>query len=250
MKCSKCEKEFDDKLKKKWSRWCPDCRKPLYNPIKRKQKYQLHRDQELQQCHKYYQENKDKYHQQNKIKHQILKQNILSHYSKGKICCKKCGKTNINILSIDHIKGGGIKHTKEICGSVRGGGVYLYRWLLKNNYPKGFQVLCMNCQFIKRQEKGECGKITIIKDKVYRDKRKLNIISHYSNGTCKCAICGETDMRCLSLDHINNDGTEHRKIMGGSGRYTYDYLKKNNYPNDPPLQVLCINCNFEKELTK
>ena len=32
----------------------------------------------------------------------------------------------------------------------------LYNWLIKNNFPSGFQTLCMNCQFIKREENREC----------------------------------------------------------------------------------------------
>lgn len=61
-------------------------------------------------------------------------------------------------LSIDHIKGGGNKHLKLIKGN-------LYNWLIKNNFPTGFQTLCMNCQFIKRYENNECsqwcnGKVT------------------------------------------------------------------------------------------
>jgi hypothetical protein len=35
------------------------------------------------------------------------------------------------------------------------GGLEFYRWLIKNNYPEGYQTLCMNDQFIKKAENKE-----------------------------------------------------------------------------------------------
>lgn len=44
---------------------------------------------------------------------------------------------------IDHINGNGSKHRKKLNNTD------MYRWLIKNKYPEGFQVLCMNCNFAK-----------------------------------------------------------------------------------------------------
>jgi hypothetical protein len=81
-----------------------------------------------------------------------LKLTVLTHYSgtNPPQCANPYGEhkepyTNIKALSIDHINGGGNKHRKTI-------GWSLYYWLIAHNYPKGFQVLCMNCQFIKKYE--------------------------------------------------------------------------------------------------
>lgn len=76
-----------------------------------------------------------------------LKQEVYAHYGGG---CRRCGFGDIRALSIDHINGGGNRHRKEI-----GRGNSFWRWLKKNNYPSGFQILCMNCQFIKRYENKE-----------------------------------------------------------------------------------------------
>lgn len=57
----------------------------------------------------------------------------------------------MNKTSIDHIKGGGTKQR----GKTGNGGVSLYRWLRKANYPLGYQTLCLNCQFIKRSANNE-----------------------------------------------------------------------------------------------
>lgn len=53
--------------------------------------------------------------------------------------CTCCGETRQEFLAIDHIDGGGNKHRKEL------GNKSFYGWLIKNDYPAGFRVLCHNC---------------------------------------------------------------------------------------------------------
>jgi hypothetical protein len=78
----------------------------------------------------------------------LLKENVLSHYGNEKLACVKCGYSDIRALSIDFIQGG---HS----GSGFPSGQLLYRYLKRNGYPKGWQTLCMNCQYIKRDENHE-----------------------------------------------------------------------------------------------
>ena len=78
----------------------------------------------------------------NKGKRNRLKLEVFSAYG-GECAC--CGENNPIFLSIDHIKGGGTKHRNSISKNSIG----LYRWLRKNNYPPGFQVLCFNCNRAK-----------------------------------------------------------------------------------------------------
>lgn len=59
--------------------------------------------------------------------------------------CQHCGITDARVLTIDHIDGGGVAHRKEIGASMT-----FYNWIIKNNFPPGFQILCANCQHIKR----------------------------------------------------------------------------------------------------
>lgn len=68
-------------------------------------------------------------------------------------------------------------------------------------------------------------------------KLRLEAIEHYGG---KCACCGEFRIQFLTIDHINNDGAEHRRELGN--RNIYEWLKKNNYPKDG-FRVLCYNCN-------
>lgn len=75
-----------------------------------------------------------------KIRHQSLKLEVYEAY--GGAICACCGETHIEFLSVDHINNDGAKHRKE--KGVLGG---LYGWLKKRNFPPGFRVLCMNCNF-------------------------------------------------------------------------------------------------------
>jgi len=85
------------------------------------------------------------------IAHKYLsktKETVLKVYGNGVLACVVCGESRIDCLSIDHIEGNGAEHRKEIGN----GSATLYRWLKLNNFPSGFQTLCMNCQFIKEAE--------------------------------------------------------------------------------------------------
>lgn len=83
----------------------------------------------------------------NKEKRVKQKFTIIQHYG-GK--CKLCGEKDITVLSIDHIEGRGTEHRREL----KKQGTTTYRWLIKNNYPDGFQVLCFNCNMKKHLNGG------------------------------------------------------------------------------------------------
>jgi hypothetical protein len=68
------------------------------------------------------------------------KKMVLKHYSKGSMMCICCKESNIGFLSIDHIHGRG-KQFKDNKLSGR----KIYSWLVKNNLPIGYRVLCFNC---------------------------------------------------------------------------------------------------------
>jgi hypothetical protein len=65
----------------------------------------------------------------------------LQKYSGSKPSCKCCGENTLEFLGIDHIKGRGNIHRKQLAKE----GTTMYLWLRKNNYPFGFRVLCHNC---------------------------------------------------------------------------------------------------------
>ena len=77
-------------------------------------------------------------------------------------------------------------------------------------------------------------------EKSYK-KIRLKVLNHYSNGTMKCACCNERCLKFMTIDHINNDGSKHRKIIKMD---ITSWLYKNNYPIG--FQILCMNCNWGK----
>ena len=84
-------------------------------------------------------------------------------------------------------------------------------------------------------------------NKQNRDKIKLEVMTHYSNGTPRCCVCGYDNLISLDIDHINNDGKKDRDSKNLGSRM-YCWLKKNNYP--PQFQVLCKNHNWEKHIKR
>ena len=64
-------------------------------------------------------------------------------------------------------------------------------------------------------------------------------------GGYKCACCGESETQFLTIDHVNNDGAEHkRKWNLRTGEEVYRWLIKHDFPSG--FQVLCMNCNWGK----
>lgn len=56
-------------------------------------------------------------------------------------CCQCCGETEPVFLDIDHIDGATPEGEKKL-RSVR-----LYSWLRKSHWPKGYRILCRNCNW-------------------------------------------------------------------------------------------------------
>jgi len=92
-------------------------------------------------CRKYAQDHREKYlpgkRKSGRERHRKLRFEVLSHYSRGKPRCACCGIGILEFLGIDHINGGGVQHKRLVR--------HVYMWLRKNNFPKGFRVLCHNC---------------------------------------------------------------------------------------------------------
>lgn len=81
--------------------------------------------------------------------------------------------------------------------------------------------------------------------KYWADLRHSAILAY---GGYECACCGETEPKFLTLDHVNNDGAQHRKEIGNRGAGIFKWLRDNEYPTG--FQILCMNCNHGKALNK
>ena len=177
----------------------------------------------------YYLRNKDKINKRNNFNHGVLKELVISHYDG---CCAVCGESRLPFLTMDHINNDG--------GGSGSSGSIFYRWLKRNNFPPGFQVLCWNHNFLKQLK---LNKLAHTVGGGYSRKScrkfKQEVMSYYG-GRCQC--CGESNVDLLTIDHVNNDGAKHRRTVGfPSGDRFYTWIRNNNFPQG--LQVLCCNCN-------
>lgn len=110
------------------------------------------------------------------------------------------------------------------------------RWI--ENNPEAGKLACK--KYYDRNPARTCAK-----QKAWRTALREQTLVAYG---CRCACCGETTPEFLAIDHIFNDGTEHRQRSGRrlTGSILYLWLRNNGYPKDR-FQLLCHNCNQTKE---
>lgn len=128
---------------------------------------------------------------------------------------------------------------------------YMQEYRLKNKY----KVNTYQREW-RANNKGRFAKKQAVRRKAYPDEEKAiqhnmhvrlrnNAMNAY--GGFICSWCGIDEPLVLTIDHIDNDGSAHRKRLSRSSRDTRTFLRwlrDNNYP--PGFQVLCFNCNWAK----
>src|SRR3990167_330918 len=81
-----------------------------------------------------------------------------------------------------------------------------------------------------------------------RKKLRESVFAAYGGYVCSC--CCEDEPMFMTIDHIANDGNEHRRklksLIGNGGTAFFDWLKRNKFPSG--YQVLCRNCNWGKHV--
>ncbi|MBT7824440.1 MAG: hypothetical protein HN605_04525, partial [Thaumarchaeota archaeon] len=183
--------------------------------------------------------NKDNYKKNYKIRF-ADRMFVLLHYSLEPYpICVKCGEKEMGFLEIDHIKG--------VIENDGRGGPALVKYIINNNFPENYQVLCTNCNWLKHRENQ---KLTLsmtkenIRCRTKNLKLKEEVFSHYSKGLPECNCCGIDTLDILSLDHIyGRKNAKHKKGIGGHELYTW--VRQNKFPSD--FQVLCMMCNSAKK---
>lgn len=63
--------------------------------------------------------------------------------------CVRCAFTDVRALQIDHVEGGGTQERRSLSGAA------LCRKILRDPASGKYQLLCANCNWIKRAERGE-----------------------------------------------------------------------------------------------
>jgi hypothetical protein len=91
---------------------------------------------------------KEKRQQWRKISQERLKLSVLSVYGGKPPKCSCCGEVHLEFLTIDHILGYRGRDGSYSDGTPKyRSGTALYQYLRVNNYPLGYRVLCLNCNF-------------------------------------------------------------------------------------------------------
>lgn len=125
----------------------------------------------------------------------------------GKLTCERCNEKNKLHYQL--------RKSKGLCPHC------------SNPSPEG-RTVCLDCVRIRQ------ARYQRIKNEVFD-----------AYGGYVCACCSETIKKFLTIDHINNDGKQHRQQVGKS-RILYYWLHDNEFPLG--FQVLCFNCNCGRQL--
>lgn len=90
--------------------------------------------------------------QKERMRERLQQSQDIVYHRYGGYRCTCCGETIRQFLSLDHIHGDGNKHRKEIGGRMP----QLYKWIIANDFPPIFQVLCLNCNIGRHRNGGIC----------------------------------------------------------------------------------------------
>lgn len=150
--CYNCGKEFiQNPNYKKGQKYCSD--KCCHHDH-----YMKNREKVLLTTMSYYREHREQCLRARKKQPQKLRIEILEKL--GNMCVNPYGLhdkpfTDVRCLQIDHVNGHGLKEMKSFHDRKA-----YYRFILKRirNGSKDYQLLCANCNWIKRHENQENGK--------------------------------------------------------------------------------------------
>jgi len=138
--CKECKRQYH----RDWAKRSKD-----YIRQTRREYHEANREKIIARVNEWVKENPDKRRKNRLAYYYRIQDEAIRAY--GGYRCKWCGIDEPLTLTLDHINNDGAAHRKEI-GTT--GGAKLYVWLKRNNYPRGFQVLCMNCNYAKQRNGG------------------------------------------------------------------------------------------------
>jgi len=119
--------------------------------------------------------------------------------------------------------------------------------LEKSDYNKQYreghsEQLMENNKLYYEEHKDELKSKNHTYHKNYSEQNKLVVLTHYGkDGKCVCVKCGFSDIRALSIDHVNGGGRAHIRSINA---HIYAWLIRNKFPEG--FQTLCMNCQWIK----
>lgn len=128
----------------------------------------------------------------------------------------------------------------------------------------GLSGYCRDCLNAKQREKYKADPQWAEKRKAYarsyythnperlKDLRRTNrqryrsmVLAHYGE---QCVCCSESNVAFLTVDHINDDGADHRRSLGknAGSLQVWRWIVQHGFPDH--FQILCWNCNAAKHI--
>lgn len=229
-------KEVIIKSRMEWARNNPDRVKKNHLDWRTKNK-----ESQTEYWKEYREKNKEKiskHRKQRSIDVKIYALNVL-----GGCKCEVCEESALNNLTIDHIDNTGRADKKK---GYYGGAMYMA--IFKGTYPKdklsNLRVLCYNHNCSRRREYLDLP----LERLNSQQKKAVEFWKEAFNFFGPCEICGETDLKFLTIDHKNGSGTKERLSGGKFGVGLIKEFKKQGWPKSlkESYRFLCYNHNCSR----
>lgn len=136
--------------------------------------------------------------------------------------CIKCENIDKRILTVNHLNGNGKLDRLYSKKKIDSGNL------------SGLETRCYNCNILYEYERG---RLKVDSTRSWSYKRKLcEILGN------KCVRCGITDIRILTINHLDGNGKAHKEKLG-RGYMFYQKLIEN--PEERKrVELRCMNCNI------
>lgn len=231
--------ENKEEILKKGKQWVQDNREHAREY--RKKWYWDNKEEVLKENSEYYKEHRERYLELDRIRRKNLMDKLYDILGKK---CLVCGTENPDFLTIDHINGGGRKEREEKGGAM---GILLY--LESKGWPEdyikeNYQILCWNHNCGRRREYLD----KPLKDLNYQQIKAVNSWKEALDFFGPCEICGETDLKFLTIDHIKGNGTQERINGGKFGVGLIKQFRNLGWPESlkEDYRFLCYNHNCSR----
>jgi len=153
--------------------------------------------------------------------------------------CFSCGDEILEHLTIDHIDNTGCVDRKI---GLSGNGLYLA--IVKGRYHQdkisNLRVSCWNHNLGRRREYLDLP----MEGQVVKQKHKIKLWKEAFEffGSCHCGI---SDLKFLSISHINNDGADRRRNGEPTGPALLSRFHQAGWPESlkDEFCLECFNCN-------
>lgn len=148
--------------------------------------------------------------------------------------CSNCGETDVRILEVNHIDGGG----REDRRGYKNYQAFYAAILSKKKNVGNLDLLCANCNVLYEYQRGKRGKNG---QGALLHNRVINALGG------KCCRCGNNDLRVLEVNHVRGGSSAEFKRHHPQSSYR-TVLSGERITGD--LNILCANCNILYEYEK